>query len=119
VIRRRGIHRFVRSIYSLVVVLWRTPVGFGEAPYFCKVSEDVPEPTGEMAPEGQLDQGHPVSEMNKTDSVSQANNASIHLCTSAISLVWSNLTLAFFAPQIFTNKTIPALNAGIAVRYNV
>lgn len=56
--------------------------------------------------------------MNKTDVVSQADNASMHLCTSAISLVWSNLTFAFFAPQIFTNKTIPALNTCIEVRHS-
>ena len=69
-----------------------------------------------MAPKVQLGQNHQVHGTNKTDNVSQANNASMHLCTSTISLTWSNLTLAFFAPQIFTNKTIPALNAGMEVR---
>jgi hypothetical protein len=93
-------------------------MGFGEAPYFCKVSKNVPEPAGEMVPRGQQDQDHPALKTSRTDSVSQADNASMHLCTSAISLVWSNLTFAFFAPQMFTNKTIPALNAGKEVRCN-
>ena len=91
---------------------------FGEASHFCKVSEGIPEPTSEMVPMGQLVQYHPVYRARRTDNVSQTDNASMHLCTSAISLVWSNLTLAFFAPHIFTNKTIPAQNAGIELRYN-
>ena len=43
----------------------------------------------------------------------------MHLCTSAISLVWSNLTLAFFAPHILTNRTIPAQKVGIELRCSV